>query len=128
MPQENFDQWFEELSTLAQKDPEAFEQRRQELIEEAISQLPPERQERLRKFQWRLDMERKRAKTPLGACIRFNDLLLEMVYGEGGFLEAINTLKGILENLENPDSERPKETFRLPKRNSRVIPFPKKRN
>ncbi|NPB09461.1 MAG: DUF3135 domain-containing protein, partial [Thermodesulfobacteria bacterium] len=88
MPAENFEQWFEELSRLAQEDPEAFEARRRALIEETISQAPEERQDRLRRFQWRIDMERKRAKTPLGACIKLNDMLMEMVYGEGGFLEA----------------------------------------
>jgi len=107
----DFEKWFEELSRLAREDPEAFEARRQELIEEVISQVPEERQERLRRFQWRIDMERKRAKTPLGACIKLNDMLMEMVYGEGGFTDAVNTLKGIAEELAgalNPfDSDGP---------------------
>jgi len=55
MPAENFEQWFEELSRLAQEDPEAFEARRRALIEETISQAPEERQDRLRRFQWRID-------------------------------------------------------------------------
>ncbi len=129
MSGENFEQWFEELAQLAQTDPEAFETRRQALIEEAISQAPEERQERLRRFQWRIDMERKRAKTPLAACLRLNDMLMEMVYGEGGFLEAVNTLKGILEGLEKgkvPQIEESLASSRE-KKAAQIIPFPRKR-
>ncbi len=129
MSGENFEQWFEELAQLAQTDPEAFEARRQALIEEAISQAPEERQERLRRFQWRIDMERKRAKTPLAACLRLNDMLMEMVYGEGGFLEAVNTLKGILEGLEKgkvPQIEENLASSRE-KKAAQIIPFPRKR-
>ncbi len=129
MSGENFEQWFEELAKLAQTDPEAFETRRQALIEEAISQAPEERQERLRRFQWRIDMERKRAKTPLAACLRLNDMLMEMVYGEGGFLEAVNTLKGILEGLEKgkvPQIEESLASSRE-KNAAQIIPFPRKR-
>jgi len=129
MPAENFEQWFEELSRLAQEDPEAFEARRRALIEETISQAPEERQDRLRRFQWRIDMERKRAKTPLGACIKLNDMLMEMVYGEGGFLEAVNTLRGIVEGLEKGKVEQIEETLASSpvKDSARIIPFPSRK-
>ncbi len=120
----SFEQWFEELSRLAQTDPEAFEARRQALIEETISKARSENQDRLRRFQWRIDMERKRAKTPLGACLRLNDMLMEMVYGEGGFLEAVNTLKEILQGLEKGTPKTPEGLSPSSQKTAQVIPFP----
>ncbi|WP_457755692.1 DUF3135 domain-containing protein [Thermodesulfatator indicus] len=119
--QEHFDDWFERMARLAKEDPEAFEKERLALIEEAISQAPPENQEKLRKFQWRIDMERKRAKTPLGACIKLYDMLLDMVYGEGGFLESLQTLKNILTDVkEGRTPTLPSE----PEARAKIIPFP----
>ncbi len=121
----SFEDWFEEMAHLAQKNPELFEKKRQELIEEAISQASPENQERLRRFQWRIDRERERAKTPLGSCIRLYDMLMEMVYGEGGFLEAVETLRDVLLDLQKGKSPaknlKPKDSYR-----AQIIPFPKK--
>ncbi|OAG27997.1 DUF3135 domain-containing protein [Thermodesulfatator autotrophicus] len=119
--QEHFDDWFEKMARLAREDPEAFEKERQALIDEAISRAPTETQEKLRKFQWRIDMERKKAKTPLGACIRLYDMLLDMVYGKGGFLESLETLKAILTDVkEGRSPSLPSE----PKTNAKIIPFP----
>jgi len=124
----SFDAWFEELSTLAKTDPQAFEKKRLELIKEAIAHSSEDNRPQLQRLQWRIEMERKRAKTPLAACIRLNDMLMEMVYGEGGFLEAINILRDILEGLEKKNPEVIKQG--LDKLESRptaeIIPFPKK--
>ncbi|NPB09307.1 MAG: hypothetical protein GXO17_03040, partial [Thermodesulfobacteria bacterium] len=71
----------------------------------------------------------KRAKTPLGACIKLNDMLMEMVYGEGGFLEAVNTLRGIVEGLEKGKVEQIEETLASSpvKDSARIIPFPSRK-
>ncbi len=128
---ENFDTWFAEMSALAQSDPEAFEKRREELIEEAISQADESHQGRLRCLQWRIDMERKRAKTPLASCLRLYDMLLEFVYGQGGFLEAVERLKALAEALQRGDKVSLKEVITQPRNNSssaKVIPFRRSRD
>ncbi|GEM_PF-1022038 len=87
---------FEHLSQLFTVDPEAFELERKRIIEEEIASRPPEIQQSLRQFQWVLDMKRKRCKTPLEACFMFHEMLMNNVYGDGGILEGLETLKELV--------------------------------
>ena len=82
----DFDRWAE----LAQADPEAFEAWRQALIEEAIEAAPAGSRPRMRGLQFRIDLERRRARTPLKACMRISSLMWQSVVGENGLLEALN--------------------------------------
>ncbi len=124
----DFDEWFDEMAALAQESPKDFEKMRQELIEQTINQATPSCQEKLRKLQWRIDMERKRAKTPLGACIRIYDMLLEMVYGEGGFLDSIKMLERIAADLKYGRSVNLKKAPSQTPKKAQIISFPGKKN
>ena len=75
--QASFD--FDEWKTLAKHDPNKFEQRRRERIERVILARPDHRQRRLRGLQFRIDMERRRSKSALGACIRISRMMMEQV-------------------------------------------------
>ncbi len=124
--EDDFEKWFEEMACLAQEDPEAFERRRAELIEEAISEADPEYQERLRRLQWRIDMERKRCKTALAACLRLYEMMWDFIYAENGFLEAVDTLQQLANALEKGEVVRLEEIKpKIPERKARIIPFPK---
>ena len=70
-PKFDFDAWAE----LARKDPQAFELERKLLIERAIMKAPAEKQQRLRCLQWKLDLIRDLASTPMAACLQINRLL-----------------------------------------------------
>ncbi len=126
-----FDEWFEELSRLAQEDPDAFERRRKELIEEAIQQANPVHHERLRQLQWRIDMERRRCKTPLASCIKLHEMLWDIFANpQNSFLEAVENLKTIVFGLKKLYSK--SEDLRsclVQSSNSvskaKIIPFPK---
>ncbi len=67
----DFDKW----KKLAKTDPEAFEKMRLTEIEKVISQRPRKKQQRLRQLQWKIDMERKRCKTPMAACIKISQMM-----------------------------------------------------
>ncbi len=86
---------FEAWAELAENDPPAFEDLRQAAIEEAIQQAPLGSQQRLRGLQWRIDQERRRARTPLAACIRISQMMWESVTGDGGLLQALRGLQGV---------------------------------
>jgi hypothetical protein len=88
----NFDDWAE----LAQRDAEAFEQRRREVIEAAIAEAPDHMHTRLQRLQWRIDAERNRYKHPLKSCVVIFNMMWDSVYGEHGLLQALNA-------LNNPD-------------------------
>ncbi len=86
---------FDEWSRLAKEDPEGFEKKRREEIERAISEAPSHMHDQLNRLQWRIDMERKRAKNPLASCMRLYEMLTDQVYAEKGFLYAVNLLHSL---------------------------------
>lgn len=105
-PNEAFD--FDAWANLAQSDPEAFEARRRAAIDDFIASVPAHRRRRLHGLQCRLDLERRRAKTPLGACVRFHKLMMEQVERE--FLPALRRLDGRMDRRLPPRVEPPRAT------------------
>lgn len=73
----DFDSW----AALAKYDQEAFEESRQERIREVIEKSVHNggNGRRLRGLQCRIDMERRRARTPLKACIRLSSMMWDSV-------------------------------------------------
>lgn len=81
---------FEYWRDLAKKDPEAFEAAREQEINQYISGLANEDvQDRMRRLQWRVEMERKRSKSPMDSAVRIYDMMWESV---GKNFEAIQDL------------------------------------
>ena len=115
----DFDGW----ARLAESDPEGFEKRRREAIEELISSAPDHSQRRLRGLQWQIDMVRARCKNPLESCIKLNDMLWDFVYAENGFLDAVNKLASVFHGTGDP--ERARGHGQVPQ--AKVIPLSKKR-
>lgn len=87
----DFDKW----STLANKDPQAFEERRQQLINEFIMELPEDKRQRMRCLQWRVDSVRRLSKTPMAACIAISRMMWDSIKGENGLLDTLNGLAEI---------------------------------
>lgn len=85
---------FDEWSQLAKTDPAAFERRRLALIEAYLHGFPPQPQRRLRGVQFRIDMERRRARTPLAACLRLSAMMWESLLGNRGLKATLDTLLG----------------------------------
>lgn len=87
-PLVDFDSW----SKLARSDPEAFEARRAQAIEQMIQRMPAHKQQRMRCLQWKIDQVRARASNPLSACIKLSDMMWESLAGPGGLREALDGL------------------------------------
>ena len=68
---DNFD--FDVWAMLAKTAPDDFEQRRRAVVESQISSSDNVR--RLRGLQWRIDIERERAHTPLKSCLRLSIMM-----------------------------------------------------
>jgi len=83
---------FDEWADLASNDPAGFEQRRKNCIEQFIDRIPVSRQRRLRGLQFRIDMERKKARTPLGACIKLSSMMWDSVTADNGFVSTVKKL------------------------------------
>ena len=67
----DFDQW----AALAQKDPDAFEKCREQLLSIALNRISPTRRHKFECLQWRIDHIRHKTKTPLFACIKISQLM-----------------------------------------------------
>ena len=87
-PLVDFDSW----SKLARSDPEAFEARRAQVIEQMIQRMPAHKQQRMRCLQWKIDQVRARASNPLSACIKLSDMMWESLAGPGGLREVLDGL------------------------------------
>lgn len=85
----DFDTW----SEMARTDPEAFERMRLAAIDSVIDSAPPENRERLRRLQWRIDQERRLARTPMAACLRISRMMWRTVLGEGGLQQRFSELQ-----------------------------------
>jgi len=103
---------FEQWQRLARDDPEAFERKRQALIEAAIAEAPPEHQPRLRALQCRIDLERRRTKPALGAALRLNSMMWERLLE---LREALLTLAGRQERPPEPAQRQAAQVLRFPK-------------
>lgn len=80
---------FDEAMELARTDPEAFEQYRRYVIESLIAKAPERNRQHLRRLQWRIDQERKRAPNPTAACIRLYKMMWDSFAGECGLIDTI---------------------------------------
>jgi hypothetical protein len=87
-PPFDFDSW----AVLARKNPQLFEINRKIIIERAISRSSPQRQQRLRCLQWKLDQIRCTSGTPLAACLRMQEMLWEKLAGEAGLMACLEGL------------------------------------
>ncbi len=72
----DFDIWM----NMAKNDPRQFESKRMEAIDEVIESAPAERQMHLRRLQWRIDMARERAGTPMAATIAISKMMWDAFY------------------------------------------------
>lgn len=105
---QDFDAW----SALAISDPQAFEECRDRIINEAILRAPAHKRLRLRRMQWKLNQIRNTSRTPMIACLRMNRMLWEAVIGENGLLDCL---------LHLDDSRRRPAPTDKP--TARIIPF-----
>lgn len=85
----DFDTW----AALARADPAAFESRRLRAIDALIARARATHRPRLRRLQWRIDQERRLARTPMAACLRISGMMWQSVVGPGGLQQRLGELR-----------------------------------
>jgi len=80
---------FDEAVALARQDPEAYEQYRLDAVEALITSSSRKNQQHLRRLQWRIDQERKRAPNAAAACVKIYQMMWDSFTGENGFVDII---------------------------------------
>jgi hypothetical protein len=104
---------FNEWAALAQSDPEAFDRRRLASIEALMQGMGEARRQRLRGLQFRIDMERRRARTPLKACLRLSSMMWD----------SFHELNAALSRLTAEPLRRPRSAGREDRPAVRILPF-----
>ena len=99
----DFDDW----ATCATADPERFEALRLAAIEAVIADASASSQTRLRRMQWRIDQERRLARTPMGACLRLSRMMWQNVAGPDGLQARLAELQRVLEGSPPAGDSRP---------------------
>lgn len=66
---------FDELTKMAQNNPDQLEALRLKLIDETISLADQSFQRKLRGLQFHIDMEIRRAKSPMAACVKISEMM-----------------------------------------------------
>jgi hypothetical protein len=107
-PTFDFDSW----AALARNNPQAFEAKRNDVLENAIQQAPAQRRQRLRCLQWKLDHVRHTAPTPMAATVRMQQLMWDSVAGENGLLAR-------LQQLQDPEY-----SAKMPLKSAKILKFP----
>ena len=102
----DFDTW----SAVARTDPQTFEEMRLAAIQAAIDSAPEANRERLRRLQWRIDQERRLARTPLAACVRISRMMWHRVLGPNGLHDRFAELHQLVSGwpVETPAGHTPR--------------------
>jgi len=72
----NFDDW----AALARRDPEAFNLRRDQVVNEACERLGDRSATAISGICWRIDVERQRCSTPMQLCLKLTSLMWDRFY------------------------------------------------
>ncbi|MEE8079348.1 MAG: DUF3135 domain-containing protein [Pseudomonadales bacterium] len=103
---------FEVLVDMARNDPNGLETLRQSLTEAVIAAASSDStRRRLKGLQFRVDLERQRARTPLAAAIRISEMMCR-------------SLADLHASMVTPLEEREINELPLDPDHSNVIPFP----
>lgn len=95
---EEFDDWAE----LARTDPSAFEARRRAVIDDFIASVPERNRKHLKCLQWRVDMERRRASSPMAACYQIYRMMWRSFAGDGGLMAALRDADQLCREGDSP--------------------------
>ena len=90
----DFDAW----KRLAKDDPEEFERVRELQINKAIEHIAlhePDRKLRLERLQFRVNLEREKAKTPFAAYMNLSSMFYESFMGDDGLLDKMRNMDKI---------------------------------
>lgn len=89
---------FDTLMKMAVEDPAGLEDLRAKSVKAIIDSAPEGRRRSLSALQWKIDVIRQTAKTPLQACVRIQELMHESF---GQLRDKLNQSNLILEGVKN---------------------------
>lgn len=95
----NFD--FDELARLAKENPDAFEDKRKQMIQEVIDKSSPEIRRRMQGLQWQIDQIRSTADNPMASCLKISKMMWDSAIGEDGLVTHLQRLSNPEKSINN---------------------------
>lgn len=99
----NFDEW----AKLAKEDPDAFENKRQQMLQDVIDKSAPEIKRRMQGLQWQIDQIRSTSANPMASCLKISQMMWDKTIGEGGLVEHMQQLSKPDHKLSDSTSSKP---------------------
>lgn len=87
----DFDEWVK----LAKEDPDAYENKRKQMIEAIIDDAAPEIKHRMRGLQWQIDQIRSTSPNPMASCLRISQMMWDKVLADDGLLDHMQQLRSL---------------------------------
>lgn len=83
---------FNEWAKLAKKDPDAFEIKRQQMIQGVIDKSSPKIKRRMQGLQWQIDQVRATSANPMASCLKISQMMWDTTIGENGLVDHLQQL------------------------------------
>ncbi len=83
---------FDEMLRLARDDPDAYERKRELMIQEVIDSTPPEVKRRMEGLQWQIDQIRSTSANPMSSCLKISQMMWDNVLGDNGLVDHMRRL------------------------------------
>ncbi len=109
---------FDTLKQLAENNPRALEELRQQFVNDLIDNAPADLQRRLRGLQFQIDAQRRIHKTPMAACIKIS----QMMY------DSFSELRYLLNDVTGQGPEMPRREVNIEQPVAQVLDFNARRS
>ncbi len=96
---------FDEWAKLAKEDPDAFENKRQQIIQDVIDKSSQKIKRRMQGLQWQIDQVRATSANPMASCLKISQMMWDKTTGENGLVDHLQILSEpghIRDSLEQP--------------------------
>ncbi len=83
---------FDEWANLAKEDPDAFENKRQQMIQDVLDKSSPKIRRRMEGLQWQIDQVRATSTNPMASCLKISQMMWDKTIGEDGLVDHLKQL------------------------------------
>lgn len=102
---------FDEWAKLAKEDPDAFENKRQQMIQDVIDKSSPKIRRRMEGLQWQIDQIRATSTNPMASCLKISQMMWDKTIGENGLVDHLQQLTDPSQIRDTSNQARPSATI-----------------
>ncbi|GJM05712.1 MAG: hypothetical protein DHS20C09_17080 [marine bacterium B5-7] len=77
---------FNEWAKLAKEDPDAFENKRRQILQNVIDKSSPKIKHRIQGLQWQIDQVRATSPNAMASCLKISQMMWDTAVGEEGLV------------------------------------------